>query len=294
LNTNGKDGIDMVKKALGRGLDALIPETITVREREIIEVEISRIKPGRYQPRFEFDEEKQKELIESIKEKGVVQPIIVRQSNGEFELIAGERRLRAVKMLGWLKVPALIKNVDDEQALELALVENIQRENLNAIEEAKAYSKLSSEFSLTQDDIAKKVGRNRVTVTNTIRLLKLPVEIQDDISAGKISAGHAKVILMVEGIQFQKKLRDLIISNDLSVRETERYAGRIKTPLVHRQKIGLRKSPDLIKIEEMLRSTLGTQVRIVPGKRKGKIEIEYYSQDDLERILEVILKQLAE
>ena len=284
----------MVKRALGRGLDALIPETITVREREVVEIEISRINPGRYQPRIEFDEEKQKELIESIMEKGVVQPIIVRPINGEFELIAGERRLRAAKSLGWAKVPALIKNVNDEQALELAIVENIQRENLNAIEEAKAYSKLSSEFGLTQDEIAKKVGRNRVTVTNTIRLLKLPVEIQDDISAGKISAGHAKVLLMVEGAQFQKKLKDLIISNELSVRDTERYAARIKKPTVHKQKMGLSESPDIIKIEENLRSTLGTQVRIIPGKRKGKIEIEYYSQDDLERILEVILKQSAE
>jgi len=284
----------MVKRALGRGLDALIPEIITVRDREIIEVEISRINPGKYQPRIEFDEERQKELIESIREKGVVQPIIVRPVNGDFELIAGERRLRAVKSLGWAKIPALIKNVNDEQALELAIVENIQRENLNAIEEAKAYTKLSSEFGLTQDDIAKKVGRNRVTVANTIRLLKLPVEIQDDISAGKISVGHAKVLLMVEGAQYQKKLSALIISNDLSVRDTEQYAARIKTLPAHEQKIGLRKSADLIKIEENLRSTLGTQVRIVPGKRKGRIEIEYYSQDDLERILEIILKQLAE
>jgi len=284
----------MAKKALGRGLDVLIPETITHREREIVEVEISRIKPGRYQPRIEFDEEKQKELVESIKEKGVVQPVIVRAANGQFELIAGERRLRAVKSMGWMKIPALIKNVNDEQALELAIVENIQRENLNAIEEAKAYAKLSSEFGLTQDDIAKKVGRNRVTVTNTIRLLKLPAEIQDDISGGKISAGHAKVLLMVEGVHIQKKLRDLIISNDLSVRDTERYAGRLKMPPAHKQKLGLKKSPDLIKIEEILRSTFGTQVKIVPGKRKGKIEIEYYSQDDLERIIEVILKQINE
>ncbi len=284
----------MIKRALGRGLDALIPETVTVREREVLELEISRIQPGKYQPRLEFDKEKLQELVESIREKGVVQPVIVRATDGQFELIAGERRLRAAKELGWTKIPALIKNVSDEQALELAIVENIQRENLNPIEEAKAYLKLSDEFNLTQDDIAKKVGRNRVTVANAMRLLKLPAEIQDDVSKGKISAGHAKVILMLESAPLQRKLRDLVIANDLSVRDTERAAGRIKTPPAHKQKLGIGKSPDLLAIEENLRSTLGTQVTIVPGKRKGRIEIEYYSQDDLERILEVILKRLGE
>lgn len=281
----------MIKRALGRGLDALIPETITVREREVLEVEISRIQPGKYQPRLEFDKEKQQELVDSIREKGVVQPVIVRATDGQFELIAGERRLRAAKELGWTKIPALIKNVSDEQALELAIIENVQRENLNPIEEAKAYLKLSNEFNLTQDDIAKKVGRNRVTVANAMRLLKLPAEIQDDVSSGKISAGHAKVILMLESAQSQKKLRDMVVADDLSVRDTERAAGRIKTPPAHKQKLGLRKSPDLLAIEESLRSTLGTQVNIIPGKRKGKIEIEYYSQDDLERILELVLKR---
>ena len=284
----------MIKRALGRGLDALIPETVTVREREVLELEISRIQPGKYQPRLEFDKEKLQELVESIREKGVVQPVIVRATDGQFELIAGERRLRAAKEIGWTKIPALIKNVSDEQALELAIVENIQRENLNPIEEAKAYLKLSDEFNLTQDDIAKKVGRNRVTVANAMRLLKLPAEIQDDVSKGKISAGHAKVILMLESAPLQRKLRDLVIANDLSVRDTERAAGRIKTPPAHKQKLGIGKSPDLLAIEENLRSTLGTQVTIVPGKRKGRIEIEYYSQDDLERILEVILKRLGE
>ena len=284
----------MIKRALGRGLDALIPETVTVREREVLELEISTIQPGKYQPRLEFDKEKLQELVESIREKGVVQPVIVRATDGQFELIAGERRLRAANELGWTKIPALIKNVSDEQALELAIVENIQRENLNPIEEAKAYLKLSDEFNLTQDDIAKKVGRNRVTVANAMRLLKLPAEIQDDVSKGKISAGHAKVILMLESAPLQRKLRDLVIANDLSVRDTERAAGRIKTPPAHKQKLGIGKSPDLLAIEENLRSTLGTQVTIVPGKRKGRIEIEYYSQDDLERILEVILKRLGE
>ncbi|MEJ2745143.1 MAG: ParB/RepB/Spo0J family partition protein [bacterium] len=281
----------MIKQALGRGLDALIPENVTVREREVLEVEVSRIQPGRYQPRIEFDKEKQQELVDSIREKGVVQPVIVRATDGQFELIAGERRLRAVKELGWAKIPALIKNVSDEQAFELAIIENVQRENLNPIEEAKAYLKLSNEFNLTQEDIAKKVGKNRASVANAMRLLKLPAEIQDDVSKGKISAGHAKVILMVDSAQLQKKLRDMVVANDLSVRGTERAAGRLKTQPAHKQKLGIRKSPDLLAIEENLRSTFGTQVSIVPGKRKGRIEIEYYSHEDLERILELVLKK---
>jgi ParB family chromosome partitioning protein len=267
----------------------LIPETISVREREIIELDVSRIKPGKYQPRVGFDEEKQNELIESIKEKGVVQPIIVRPINGEFELIAGERRLRAAKSLGYEKVPAIVRAADDEQALEIAIVENVQREDLNPIEEARAYFQLNQAFGLSHDDIARKVGKNRATVTNALRLLKLPAEIQEDISSGRISAGHAKAILMIEGGREQKKLRDVIIAKGFSVREAERYIEKLKSPPAHRRKIGLQKSADLVKVEEELMGCLGTHVRIFPGKRKGKIEIEFYSQDDLERILEIML-----
>jgi len=279
----------MAKQALGRGLSALIPETISMREREIIELEVSRIKPGKYQPRVDFDEEKQTELVDSIKEKGVVQPIIVRPLDGEFEIIAGERRLRAAKSLGYEKVPAIVRAADDEQALELAIVENVQREDLNPIEEARAYAQLNQVFGLSHDDIARKVGRSRATVTNVMRLLKLPSELQEDISTGKLSAGHAKALLMLENSREQKKLRDAIVGRGLSVREAEKYVEKIKSPPAHRRKIGLQKSPELVKMEEELMGRLGTHVSISPGKRKGRIEIEFYSQDDLERILGIIL-----
>lgn len=284
----------MAKLALGRGLSALIPETVTAREREVVEIDIARVKPGKYQPRLEFDKERLQELIESIKEKGVVQPVIVRPVGGEFELIAGERRLRAAKSLGMSSVPAIVKNVDDEQALELAIVENVQRENLNPIEEARAYRTLNDTFALTQDDIAKKVGKSRAAVTNAMRLLRLPEDIQDDISGGRITAGHAKVLLMMDEGRQQRNLRDLVVARGMSVRELERCIERMKAVPTHRRKASLQKSADLLKIEENLMGAIGTQVRIVPGKRKGRIEIEYYSQEDLERILEMLMPGFAE
>jgi ParB family chromosome partitioning protein len=287
-------GIDMAKLALGRGLSALIPETVTAREREVVEIDIARVKPGKYQPRLEFDKERLQELVESIREKGVVQPVIVRPVGGEFELIAGERRLRAAKSLGMSSVPAIVKNVDDEQALELAIVENVQRENLNPIEEARAYRTLNDTFALTQDDIAKKVGKSRAAVTNAMRLLKLPDDIQEDITAGRITAGHAKVLLMMDEGRQQRNLRDLVVARGMSVRELERCIERMKAAPAHRRKVSLQKSADLLKIEENLRGAIGTQVRIVPGKRKGRIEIEYYSQEDLERILEMLMPGFAE
>lgn len=244
--------------------------------------------PGRYQPRIDFNEARQLELVDSIREKGVVQPVIVRRSNGMFELIAGERRYRAAKALGYATVPAIVKDVDDEQALELSIVENIQRENLNAIEEARAYDTLGGEFGLTQQEISQRVGKSRPTVANAVRLLRLPDDIQDDVLSGRMMAGHAKVVLMMDGEKAQRKLRDSIISRKLSVRETERLVERMKAPRASGRRREVTLSPELVKIEETLRGVLGTQVRIMPGKRKGKIEIEYYSHDDLERILEVV------
>lgn len=281
-----------MKKALGRGLGALIPETVRAAGKEAHEIEITRIRPGRYQPRVEFGEDKFKEIADSIREKGVVQPVIVRAVNGDFELIAGERRLRAAKAVGLQRIPAIIKNVNDEQALELAIVENVQREDLNPIEEARAYATLGQEFNLTQEDIAKKVGKNRASVANAVRLLKLPEEIQKDISMARLSAGHAKVLLMLETSGLQKKVRDRILRSGLSVREAERFVERIKAGPAHKRREGYHKSAEILKLEESLRSALGTQVRILAGKRKGRIEIEYYSQDDLQRILEVILAEL--
>lgn len=224
----------MAKLALGRGLSALIPETVTAREREVVEIDVARVKAGRFQPRLEFDAERLRELVESIKEKGVIQPIIVRPAGGEFELIAGERRLRAAKALGARTLPAIVKNADDRQALELAIVENVQREDLNPIEEARAYRTLGEAFTLTQEEIAGKVGKSRAAVANAIRLLKLPEEVQDDIAAGRLTAGHAKVLLAAEDPRQQKALRDLIVARGLSVREAERWIARMQRKPRHR------------------------------------------------------------
>ncbi|HOE26079.1 MAG TPA: ParB/RepB/Spo0J family partition protein [bacterium] len=284
----------MAKLALGRGLSALIPETVTAREREVVEIDVARVKAGRFQPRLEFDAERLRELVESIKEKGVIQPIIVRPAGGEFELIAGERRLRAAKALGARTLPAIVKNADDRQALELAIVENVQREDLNPIEEARAYRTLGEAFTLTQEEIAGKVGKSRAAVANAIRLLKLPEEVQDDIAAGRLTAGHAKVLLAAADPRQQKALRDLIVARGLSVREAERWIARMQRKPRHRAGAAPRKSAELLKIEENLRGAYGTQVRIVPGRRKGRIEVEYYSQEDLERILEMMLPGFAE
>lgn len=284
----------MAKLALGRGLSALIPETVTAREREVVEIDVARVKPGKHQPRLEFDAERLQELVESIREKGVVQPIIVRPAGGEFELIAGERRLRALKALGMRTVPAIVKNVDDGQAFELAIVENVQREDLNPIEEARAYRTLGDAFTLTQEEIAKRVGKSRAAVANAVRLLKLPEEIQDDIAAGRITAGHAKVLLTAAETRQQKGLRDLIVSRGMSVRDAERWIERLREAPAHRKRAALQKPVELLRIEENLRGAYGTQVRIVPGRRKGRIEVEYYSQEDLERILEKMLPGFTE
>ncbi len=275
-------------------MGALIPETVTHREREVVEIEIARVRPGKFQPRLEFDAEKLEELVASIKEKGVVQPVIVRPAGGEFELIAGERRLRAAKSLGMHKLPAIVKNVGDGEALELGIVENIQRENLNPIEEAAAYRSLAEKFRLTQDEIAKKVGKSRSAVANSLRLLRLPKDIQDDVAAGKLTAGHAKVLLTLEEEGRQRTLRTLIVSRGMSVREVERWIEKVKSVPERRKKQAAQKSPDLLKIEERLRCAMGTQVRIVPGRRKGRVEIEYYSPEDLDRILELLMPGFAE
>jgi ParB family chromosome partitioning protein len=282
----------MMKKALGRGLEALIPEDIGFQEKEVIDIKVGRIRPGRYQPRVDFKEEKQNELTASVKEKGLVQPIVVRPINGGYELIAGERRLRAAKDVGLESVPAIIKHANDEEALELSIIENVQREDLNPIEEAKAYMRLNTEFDLTQDDVAHKVGKSRAAVTNTIRLLKLPEDVQRDISEGRITMGHAKAILMLDKVNLQKKMRDRIIAKGMSVREAESYVEGLRTVPVHRRKRVINRSPDLQKIEECIQTALGTKVRIIPGKRKGKIEIEYYSQEDLERILTMVAPEM--
>jgi len=280
----------MMRKVLGRGLGALIADKEDAgqkgeRARERINyVNIQEIRPNRYQPRAEFNKEKQKELALSIKEKGIVQPILIRPSGDGYELIAGERRLRAVRSLGFKEIPAIIKAVDDINALELSLIENIQREELNPIEEARAYQRLLDEFSFTQEKVGEAVGRERATVANSLRLLALPKLVQEHISKGLLSVGHAKVILSAADNAEQIALSKRVIRKGLSVRALENIV-RKKGPA---KKRGIETDNDTRMIEEKIQERLGTKVRISRGKKRGTIEIEYYSDEDLNRILRVL------
>lgn len=275
---------------LGKGLKALIPEelenlSVKTLERPTSEINIDSIAPGKFQPREVFDPEKLRELAISIKEKGVLQPVIVRprESGGGYELIAGERRLRAAKELGFSQIPAIIKDVKEDEALEIALIENIQRDDLNPMEEAKAYKRLSEEFSLTQDQIAEKVGRNRASVSNTLRLLKLPERIKEEIYLGRLSMGHAKAILMLESEQAQIELCVKVIKRGLSVREAEYF---VKRRMAGSSRARPRKhGAEIRTVEEELQKILGTKVSLLHNQKRGRIIVEYYSNEDLERLL---------
>lgn len=273
-----------VKTALGKGLDALIPD----KGENILQIEVNRILPGKQQPRKVFNETSLKELTASIMEKGVLQPILVsRTGDGSFNLIAGERRWRASVQAGLKKIPAIVKNVDSRDSLEMALIENIQREQLNPIETAEGFNRLMQEFSLTQEELADKVGKERATVANYLRLLKLPVEIKDMIYTGKLSMGHARALLAFEGRISQIEAARKIIRNGLSVREAELMAKKSIKPA----KIRAEKDPQITSLEERLIRALGTKVHIVQNnKKKGKIEIEYYSLEELNRLLDMLLQ----
>lgn len=284
-----------IKRGLGRGLESLIPPPIVSDDGQRGEgsgyrmIPVDKIVPNRLQPRTVFDEEKLRELSDSIKEQGVIQPLIVSpMSDGRFELIAGERRLRASRMAGLESVPAVVKKVEDEGMLALSIIENIQREDLNPIEEAHAYRELMELFSYTQEDVAKKLGRSRVAVANSVRLLSLPQLIQDDVAGGRYSAGHARAMLAVDKIHERLKLREWILREMPTVRDVEKivqsYAsggnrrGRRKTAL----------SPQLAEIADNLKQFLGTNVQIQPKATGGRITIDYYSPQDLDRIYTTI------
>lgn len=272
----------MTRRVLGRGLGALISDA---QQKEFIDyIDVSKIKPNRYQPRKEFDKEKLNELIASIKEKGVVQAILVRPSEDGYELIAGERRLRAVKTLGHNQIPAVVKDVSDIDSIELALIENIQREELNPIEEAQAYEKLTNEFDFTQEMIGKAVGKDRATIANSLRILTLPKKIHEYISKNLVSLGHAKVLLSITSVEEQLKLSKKVISGGLSVRSLENLVRRNKNP----RKKDAAIDDNIRLVEEKIQERLGTKVRINHGKKRGTIFIEYYSNSDLDRILSVL------
>lgn len=273
-----------MKTALGKGLDALIPE----KGENITQLDIDRIMPGKQQPRRIFNEEALRELSSSIKEKGVLQPILVsRTGDGSFNLIAGERRWRAATLAGLKKIPAIIKNVDSRDSLEMALIENIQREELNPIETAEGFNRLLNEFNLTQEELADKVGKERATVTNYLRLLKLPAEIKDMLYNGKLSMGHAKALLALEGRSNQIEAARSIINKGLSVREAELLAKKNSKPA----KIAPDKDPQITSLEDKLIKHLGTKVHIAQkNKKKGKIEIEYFSLEEFNRLLDILLQ----
>ncbi|MFH1782019.1 MAG: ParB/RepB/Spo0J family partition protein [Candidatus Omnitrophota bacterium] len=284
----------MEKRVLGRGLGALIPDKASQSQSKILDssiiqgianIPIDKINANKYQPREGFDKQSLEDLAASIREKGVIQPVLVRAKGSEYELIAGERRYRAAKSLNLTHIPAIIKDVSDLDSFELAIIENVQRENLNPIDQAKAYKRLIDEFNLTQEKIADTIGKDRATVANIVRLLKLPQKIQENVSRGTISMGHAKAILGLQDPQEQMRLFTKLVKNDLSVRDTERYAKNISTG---QKKTIKEKDPNLTSLEEELRNALGTKVKIIRSKKGGKIEIEFYSDNDLEKIITLL------
>jgi len=279
------------RKTLGKGLNALFPDIDLLmeegkKEDGVFNCDIDAIRPNPYQPRKSFDATKIEELAESIRSTGIIQPLIVRKSSPGYELIAGERRWKAAFKAGLKKVPVIIKDVSDDEVLKLSLIENLQREDLNPIEEADAYLRLIEEFNLSQESLAKIVGKDRSTITNTLRLLKLPEEIKKDVASGKISSGHARAILSLDTNNKRYKLYQEIIKRDLSVRKTEELVKKMRgeKPSASRQE----EDPLINSIREKLQRILGTQVRIVRKGEKGKIEISFFSNKDFERILEII------
>lgn len=281
----------MERSVLGKGLSALIPEKVETESGDSVRyLKISEIKTNRFQPRTRFSDEKLADLVASIREKGVIQPILVRKQDSGFEVIAGERRFRAAKALNLDKVPVIIKAVSDQDSLILALIENIQREELNPIEEANAFKKLIEDFDFTQDEVAQSVGKNRTTITNTVRLLKLPGFIQNGIEKSIISGGHARALLSVDDEKKQKQLFATTVEKKLSVRDLEDLVSlRIDRTEKKKKKFAQPQDIYIAASEEGLQRALGTKVRIKSkDQKRGKIVIDYYSSEDLNRIVSLI------
>lgn len=287
----------MNRKVLGRGLSALLgDEKSNSTNEELLEIDLDLIEPNSEQPRSKFTDEKLEELAQSIRANGVVQPIVVRRRGGKFQIIAGERRWRASQRAGLQKIPSVVREVADEKLLELALIENIQRQELNAMEEARAYKNLIETIGLTQEMIAERVGKNRTVVTTYLRLLKLPKDIQKLVEDERITAGHARALLMAENAEAQRRLAQKIIEMSLSVRETEKAVkrlGRENTRTLDKKFIKVKIDANVRAAETKLRRQLATQVHILPdGKGTGgKIEIEYYSESDLDRIYQIMMSK---
>ena len=283
------------RAALGRGLGTLIPEFEQPESRTLLYCGIEEIVPNQSQPRKHFDESRLQELADSIKEKGILEPLIVRRIGQGYELIVGERRWRAAQRAGLKEIPILVKEAEAREVLELSLIENIQRENLNPLEEAEAFRHLIEEFSVSQADLALRIGKDRTTVANTVRLLKLPLEIKSHLQENRITPGHARAILSLDGREKQKELCDLIVQKGLSVREAEALAKRWSRK--SKKATTLARTAEwetqLNSLQDSLRQHLGTKVSIKRKGKRGRIEIEYYSHEDLGRIVEAILGRNA-
>jgi ParB family chromosome partitioning protein len=289
--------MDNTRKALGRGLGALIPGAAKQQSEApartgLAEVPVGSIHANKYQPRKDFDDEALKELADSIHEKGILQPLVVRKAGEGYELIAGERRWRAARLAGLAAVPVVIKDVSDLESLEIALIENIQRRDLNPIEEAQSYSSLVTEFGLTQEDLARRVGRERSTVANMLRLLKLPDAIQKDLAAGHLAMGHARALLALTEHAAQMQVRAEVIAKQLSVRATEALVASWR-PIAGKKKKDVAPAPkadlEMKKAADDLKRRLGTRVAFKGSAKRGRIEIEYASLNELNRLLELLL-----
>jgi len=264
-----------------------MPERSIEPKTKVASVKVAEVKLSRLQPRRETSPQKLEELVASIKEKGVIQPILVRPKGDAYELIAGERRLRAAKKLGFTELPAIIKDVEDAEALQLALIENIQREELNSLEEAQAFQQLIAEFGFTQEKVARVLGKDASSISNTLRLLKLPQEVQLALRKGLISMGHARTLLAIKGLDEQGRIFKRTIAQQLSVRELEQITARRLSAKVKPKRIGAR-DPHLVDLEEQIQRILGTKVKIVTGRKRGRIILEYYSLSDLERLTKLL------
>lgn len=284
-----------MSKRLGKGLDALIPSLNVSDDDKVIEIPLKDLRPNPYQPRKTFNEDSIGELAQSIKEHGVIQPIIVRTVLRGYEIIAGERRFRASQQCGLERIPAVVRKFTDQQVMEIALIENVQREDLNAIEIANAYQGLVEQFQFTQEELSVKVGKSRSHIANFLRLLQLPEEVKQHVSRGTLSMGHARAIVGVKDDKTKKELANLTVKNEWSVRFLEDYIKQLeeeKQPQKEKTK-DKRKDPYIDQLEESLRDRYRTTVKIKHQNDKGKIELLYYSKDDLERLLEILQGKIS-
>jgi ParB family chromosome partitioning protein len=283
-----------VRRGLGKGLNAIIGEAMLEEERHEsrgMEIPLERLSANPFQPRAEFDAEKLEELAESIRLHGVLQPVVVRRLGDDYQIIAGERRWRAAQMAGLKAIPAVVRELDDAGMIQVALIENLQREDLNPIEEAAAYRKLMDEFDTTQEQLSATLGKSRSAIANAVRLLNLPDEVQEHVAQGRLSGGHARCLLAVSGTDLQLRLADEVIEKGLSVRQTEELVKKLARNVSREtmESIPRTPDPDVVAVMRRLGERLGTKVKITGSSGKGKLEIEYYSEDDLERIFEIIL-----